>query len=403
MAAASPIQVISQYSTGLYLTAASRCVRIKFANIDVPKGTRLEIHIFYSYDVTSKLPAWNRITNAVATATVADRTAEFFIWFGPVEKALSDNTAHVLLPRPNPNAGDSSRLPDLAYALRSVEGEWLRDGRVALCAKWLDLVYREARRAFNVPVDAIAPLSEFVATSHVYDRLKAVWDDVLCPVVAKDTFPYDDTELQFTSSIFHHLLRMANPLAEADESMPSLISRRLLCGSTEAEGAPLMRVFHTLLELVGRSKFIRRLHALGLLALAGSSDSIEFALGDAQLPAHVFFFRLPRSEVAEPAIVAELFSVGPNNHLVPYRPSPYVTMSQLERSSGDPLRAFASTIDSAHKDILRVLTYDSHMLCSSWTKASRLVVSPPKPIFHKNICHLDSAWWASSRPLPSHN
>lgn len=405
--AATNIQVTTPIASGIYLVSAGRRVRIKFSNIDAPGAAKIELCVFYSYDVSSKRPAWKPLSGAVATAKLCGRTAEFFLDINEKE-ITSEHTVPILLPRPNSNAGERSVLPDLAYVIRVVDGDWIHDGRLALSADWNALVYRDAVTLFE-RVSA-SPLGEFVPSSYVFERLKNIWDELLGPVIRASNRVPEESDgvhfqpaLPFTADLFLRLLRIAHVEIDAPTCLPSLIPRRMLCGSSAYEGAPIMRVFYTLMELIGRSRLVRQLYVQNLLLLCASDDTIEFVLGGAVLPPCVFVLRLPRSVVHEPAIVADMYSVDQNNHLVPVRPSPYISMSQLERAEGDPMVAFTKHLDSTNAPTVKSLSWD-RMLRYTWTRPGHVVMTPPTPFIHSECApYLDDMWWSSSRHMRAHN
>jgi hypothetical protein len=123
----------------------------------------------------------------------------------------------------------------------------------------------------------------------------------------------------------------------------------------------------------------------------------------------VFFFRVPRSYLDEPALVLELFLIerSPNGIvLIPQRPTPYITVSQLEKSLGNPFVAFKN-LESVHSallsemDIQNLLQPPEFCFKAFSPKGDHLILPSRIDFSKRTISDLpgsDVKWWSSTSP-----
>lgn len=407
----------------------------------------VELFFQYSYDTASEYPMWKELKGAQAKATVRNGVAEFFLLFGPAPPSglPGSHFSNILLPRPDPAlaaaATASALLPLLSYQVmaagspgREMESaEWLLDGRLWLRPTWGEVVFYEAVDMYNTM--ATGAMRDFLPSSVVFAKLRELWSHLFAFISkrqqhrmkgkhdAADSARADDPTIErpllFTEELFFRIIRVAHPDAGIPANIPSLIQRRVFSGASPTEGGSIMRVFHTLVDLFGRSRLVRRLYQSGKIILASSSDTIDFdqkSFAPAASPV-VFFFRVPRSIVHEPALVLELFQVGPDGQHTPLRPTPYITSSQLEKAGGEPLVAFTKLDSSVHIEHLRRLSWDD-MLESRWDAGAQghgttIHLSAPRKYAaypqsgdggisfdcRPAVNHLEPGWWESQAIL----
>lgn len=396
----------------------------------------------YCYDPQSLHPDWKELKGATAETEVGDRgTAEFQLVFGPSSPSDSPhkpkNLCSMVLTRPDPatvaacSGGDAASaspnspiLPTLSYILQVASegglGAFKTNGRLALKALWGDTVFSEAIDVFNA--HAGGPAEEFLDTRAIGKILEGAWDTLFMYLRhgehvrerrrGKRSEDDDDGDRCTDDEVLIEVPRLTPEIIERiiliateSESAPAMISRRAFCGKSPTEGISIWRVFQNVLELVGRSFFIRQLYNARQLYLLGAQETVEIHTDKlAELgQGLVYFFRVPRSIVNEPALVIELFEVEHSHSstiLKPVRPTPYITASQLERAKGNPFIAFAN-LESVHSEKLKALhprgllqppnirlkprTEDGHTTSS--------FVIPPNA---KEIPRSDPRWWSAA-------
>ena len=124
----------------------------------------------------------------------------------------------------------------------------------------------------------------------------------------------------FSDDLFLCLIRIAHRTYDVPTSIPEFLSHRLICGEQEQKSCSLMRVYHDLINLLGRFKIVRRLYQGGNFAVLSSNDKLQFALSRQPKSGYVFFFRMARSETSETSLVIECYTVDANLLLFVLRP-----------------------------------------------------------------------------------
>jgi hypothetical protein len=204
----------------------------------------------------------------------------------------------------------------------------------------------------------------------------------------------------FSDELFLRLIRTAHRTYDVPTSIPEFLSRGLICGEQEQQLCSLMRVYHDLINLLGPFKIVRRLYQGGNFVVLSCGDKLQFALSRQPKSGYVFYFRMARSDTSETSLVIEFYTVDANLKVTLVRPTPYVTLTQLDAALGDPLVAF-SRIPSTHHDILAALTWDD-MLCGKQIGENVLEFTQIEDISHVGVeCapHIDLNWWESASIL----
>lgn len=394
--------ISKRFNHNQYISLSTRCNRFK-VRVGASEGTAVHVKFFYSYDVENEHPHWKELANGDAVSTVNDGVAEFFILYGPPppDTVLPRNMANIAFPRADPSL-KVPIVPHVSYTIRMGDRTWIDSGRIKPRATWGEVIFDEGvelAKQLTIPGSA-----GFVDTRRLFDTLDRTWMQLFEHIDVFDA--KDEVKLTavpaFNEQVLLRMMRVAFPDTDPPRVLPDLTSWGLLCGKSATEGGSIMRVFHTLADLVGRSKLVRRMYAGGKIALAGSPDTIEFKLDEANKLSHVFFFRLARSVVHEPALVLQLYEKEENGQWKAIIPTPYVTASQLDNSRGDPLRAFRSLRDSAHLPVLSQLTY-ANMLNTSWQSISSLLLTDPTDFAYSEAeNYTELKWWESRFLLDSH-
>lgn len=417
-ASASSITVTSRHQGRLWLNLSSRCARLQFSGIptDVEK---VRLVWMQCYDPTSLHPEWKAVKDSTGEVELKGAsTAEFVLLFGPNPPLPEDETlgvCKITLARPqDPIPAGQPILPTLAFALQTEDHRTLYSSRLKLHAFWNETVFDEAVDIFNKSLKY--PTDEFLDTALVSDILATRWKNLFSYLRHEsksrgkkivDHWCSDDDEdsesaiPRLTKEMIQRIILIGGESADLD--LPPLISKRAFCGKSVTEGISIWRIFQTLIEMVGRSPFLRQLSNHGQLHMLGPQETVAIhtdKLAELGQPL-VYFFRLPRSIVNEPALVIELFQAeddGEKTKLKPIRPTPYITASQLERGNGNPFVAFAH-LESAHAEILKALhprgllqppNIQQKYLTEDAEEASGMSISPNI----KDLSGRDKRWWS---------
>lgn len=387
----------------------------------------------YCYDPDSLHPDWKELRGASGETEVGQgNTADFSLVFGPSTPGDSDHKPkHVcamVLTRPDPGIVAASPpnapiLPTLSYVLQVVEGGaegYRTNGRLALKALWGETVFTEAIEYFNK--FAGGPTEEFLDTRSIGRILEGVWDSLFMYLRqgeharekrrgkrteedGDDACVDDDQPVIEVPKLSPEIIERIILIATESETAPAMISRRAFCGKSPTEGISIWRVFQNVLELVGRSLFIRQLFNARQLYLLGAQETVEIhtdKLAELGQPL-VYFFRVPRSIVNEPALVIELFEVVHSRSstiLKPVRPTPYITASQVERAKGNPFVAFAN-LESVHSEKLKALhprglLQPPNIRLKPRTEDGHNTSSFPIPPNVSTLARSDPRWWSSA-------
>lgn len=391
----SSLQVHMRYKRNHYVTLANRYSRIEFSGL--AQDTVLSFLFFYSYDTANERPMWKELHNACASAVVVDGKAFILILYGPAPPGkLPAHIVHIQLPRPDPGLS-LPPLPHLSYTVCTQTGEFVYNDRIHLCQSWEDVVFDEALLTYQRL--RISQFCDFVSTQALFADLNNSWRRLFASCVKttqrEAVTLYVDNIPEFNVSTLLRLYRIVYPFSDPPTVLPDIVPWHCICGATARQSQSIIRVFSTLADLLGRSSLVRHLYKEQKIALAGPHDIVEFQVGDAQLPPYIFFFRLPRSPVHEPALVIQIYTKNDHGHWTPISPTPFVTASHLEKAGGDPLRAFKKLNDSVHIDILKQLSYDG-MLNVCWKSPISFHLLPPT-IFSVNDTenYCDPTWWES--------
>lgn len=391
-----PISVKQRFDKNMYVSLSTRCHRLMVNGLAEYSDKTITMEMFYSYDTTISYPLWKKLENSTATAYVKNGRAEFFLVFGAIpDQMRTPSTANILLPRPSLVVKEHE-LPAISYILSTTEGELLYNDRIVLHKSWEEAIFQEAAalsQSMTIPT-----IPEFLSTRRVLEYFQESWNQMFSCTKHGKKECEESPKLSFDATALLRIIRAAWPDTDAPVTLPSVIPQGLMRGVAPKEGTSVFRIFHIFAELIGRSSLVERMYLENKIALIGSQDTLVFELSAAELPPYVFFFRLPRSATHEAALVMEIYHKE-GETVVPLRPTPYITVSQLDSAGGDPLRAFAKLDSSAHKDILKELTYDS-MLTVRFSSDNALQVLPPT-LFSinqtDNYCNL--YWWESRYQL----
>lgn len=369
---------MTRHQGRILLNLSSRCAKLRFKGIPLDVR-RVRLVWMYCYDIESAFPDWKELSGSTAEAEVAHNgTAEFSLLFGPPSQTeivkRESNVCSMVLKRPDSHTDSKSTvLPTLAYALQT-DGLYplKKSGRLSLNALWGETVFAEAIDVFNQ--FAGSATEEFLDTRSIGKILESYWDRLFMHLRddehVRQRMPgpkrLECLDDDLVESRHVEIPKMSPEMIERiilvgteTDSIPPLISRRAFCGKSATEGISIWRVFQNVVELVGRSLFIRQLFCRHQLHLLGAQETVEIhtdKLAELGQPL-VYFFRIPRSIVNEPALVIEMFEVrhtDTGTRLKPVRPTPYITATQLERGKGNPFIAF-SKLESAHADKLGAL------------------------------------------------
>lgn len=404
-------EVVTRYPGNMYITLSTRTSRVHIRGLDDYEGVPIELVLYYSYEMDSEAPHWKPLRDASGRAPVRDGQAEFFFLFGPKPPArqLGPETINILLPRAAApvSAEEIPPLPRLSYAVKAGD-RWILDGRIRLWPTWDKMIRDVARPPFTSTLSV--GMREFTLSSRIFSFLKTRWQQMLAPVAFRkgdDGEEIEDRQLldAFGEDLFLELLRLTQTSDVASGSwaskvghigpkeIPELVSRGAFEGTDKFVG--LLAAFEGLLDLVGRSIVVRELFMLGYVGVVSSFDTLEFELPRVKEETVVFFFRLPRSVVGEPALVVELYRLVPDEKPVPLRPTPYMTASQLAKRGGNPLLTATTLSDSVHIDELARLNW-SRMLYPERTATNQIVLrKQPRPFRIPAGDFVDDRWWES--------
>lgn len=368
--------------------------------LDDYEGVPIELVLYYSYEVDSEAPHWKPLKDASGRAPVRDGQAEFFFLFGPKPPArpLGPETINILLPRAAVPVSPEEipPLPMLSYAVKAGD-RWILDGRMRLWPTWDKMIRDVARPPFTSTLSV--GMREFALSSRIFAFLKTRWQQVLAPVAFRkgdDGKEIEDRQLldAFDEDLFLELLRLTQTADVGPKEIPELISRGAFEGTDRFVG--LLAAFEGLLDLLGRSIAVRELFMMGYVGVVSSFDTLQFELPKVMEETAVFFFRLPRSVIREPALVVELYRLVPDEEEpVPLRPTPYMTASQLAKRGGNPLLTAKTLTDSVQIDQLATLNW-SRMLYPERTATDQIVLrKQPRPFRVPAGDFVDDRWWES--------
>lgn len=275
--------------------------------------------------------------------------------------------------------------------------EWLGQFHVQLTSCWFDAVFTHSWSLFAS--NAREELPDFLPFRLVYRLMQARWNSAARQFnlskrctdreargkeIEGDAEEFDDHgDDNFPALTRKHIEEMLRLTLsnfqqwKSKEFPPQLISRHTFCSDGRAsidKMASLWNIFETVIELVGRSHFVRQLFSSGQLYFCTPNDSIELSMAtlallrgsgvhqtDAEAAAPLLhFFRISRSLSSAPGLVLEMIELQDG---VPCKvqPSPYVTIDQIVAAEGHVYQAFAS-LESVHRAKLRALN-PSFRLC----------------------------------------
>ena len=342
----------------LWVKSGSRCTTIRLFDDRFTTKDEVSFQWMQSYDVDSSNPKWTSVAAPSTKATfIVQKDGELTInlLFGHPLKgepaSCRKNFCQILI---RPLDEKRAVLPALAFVIKSEARGLKGDARIILKNCWHELVYLEALECFDRFKSK--ELQEFISAEQVLKCLRFTWERVFQHTVGTpaEVQPLSESTLQ-------RLIFIGSDV-QTLEAVPLLFCRQNFCGQSEKKGISIWRVFQNLIELVGRSHFIRRLVNSNQLPLLGPDELAEIdtrALLSRKQDI-VYFFRIPRTLLEEPALVLEAFSVVRQREGAPCRlealnPKPYITASLLSVAKGNPLIAF-SRLESAHSIALKTLS-----------------------------------------------
>lgn len=456
----------------LHLTRMSRINRFRLQNNFLPPGNRVQLHFFLVVDPDSNPPNIQSLSGAVANATVqAASTVEIDLVFGvPPSPEMQDRSiCCITLPQiAAPAKGEHIsvtlmcvvRLFSSVIADRSPshqDFEWVAQCPVSVTSSWAIAVREHSSALFSANMQEKIP--DFLDISTVCKLMLTRWTSIFGYLQTQDQ-RQEKSRGKFTEAVsdeedgadepeqlltprsccfpelhqrhINDIIRLVHSQTGAistSESPPALISKSFFCGadapsssSLAASGSKfvsLWTVFESLIEMVGRSVFIRQLFVAGQLFFLTPYDSIEFTaaslarLGRSSL---LHLFRLSTS-LTVPAVVLEILKVV-DGTIQKVRPSPYVTVDQIVGARGHVYSAFTH-LESVHHAVLSTLD-PAHRLAHSL----RPVGDPPPgsvgedsrrvrcnvvqgddlinmALKDPNSSLIDGSWWSSSAYQPT--
>ncbi len=399
----------SLYKAGFFLNFASRCNRIRFEDLQLAVGSEITIDWFNCHDAhLGKFASWKEVKSSRGTTTVqTDGSVEFLVCFGSgFETKKKSGVCQLALTRiegADPKAPPI--LPTLSYVLNSgADTNFRREGVIPLYALWGEVVHRDAILNFTEFAHSLS--DSIIDVGRVKHAMQTIWQQVFSYLLrrqekTKSKECTDDGDV--IPPLSEETLTRIILVATNEKELPKAVSLRHFCGLSATEGVSIWRVFYTLVDVIGRSKFLRRLYSSGQLYLLRSEETVEIHTDKFVEIAQqtVYFFRIPRSIVNEPAVVVELFNVRHEDQTIilePIRPTSYITSSQIEKSSGVPYTAFAA-LTSQHHDVLKQLNVKGliqppiNRIHSVTNDGNHCI----KPIDVKApIEGFDDDWWVSS-------
>ncbi|MFY7867979.1 MAG: hypothetical protein ACOVQN_00655 [Exiguobacterium sp.] len=388
--------VLFRHTENIYVSLATRYSRFTITNLDKwADGTLVQLFFYYSYDKNKEHPLWIELKCAHATSKIIDGTAEFILVFGAKPLAEKrENVANLHLRRPVPGLETELQLPILSYVIKIAGKDCALGERINLLSNWNALVYAEACKFYNSCATEL--LKDFLPSVTVYTQLRERWNELLSIQQKTDGV----RSLMFSDELFLRLIRIAHHTFDVPNYIPEFLSRALICGEQEQQLCSLMRLYHDLINLLGRFKIVRQLYKGGNFAVLASNDKLQFSLSRQPKSGYVFYFRMARSETSETSLVIEFYTVDANLKVTPIRPTPYVTLSQLDAASGNPLVAF-SRIPSTHRDILAALTWNDMLYAKQIEDGVFEFKQIEEHQYEKRGCttYIDLNWWESASIL----
>lgn len=389
---ASTPSVVFRYKENLYISLTTRYSRFIVENLnEYEDGTPVTLFFQCSFETDKEHPAWIDLKTARAETQVQCGCAEFFVLFGPkppLETRL--NVANIMLPRPSAGVSATTTLPMLSYIVKIGHGDCLLGGRIHLWRTWDEHIYKVACDFFDAATTPL--LKDFLPLHKVFQELRNTWN-ILFSVLNQE----DCAIPPFDQDLFLHLVRATHNTEAPPTEAPEFMSRALICGREDFTSCSFMRMFHDLVNLIGRFKLVRRLYQAGNFVVVSSHDSLHHKITYRPKSGHVFFFRMTRTKVHETALVIELYRVDEDLKLTASAPVPYVTTKQLEAAGGDPLVAF-SHLNSVYADIMKTLTWKD-MLCARRVDVQNIEFSQIDDISHvesDGASQIDTNWWESA-------
>lgn len=337
--------------------------RIQFEVLSLPldAGKMVSVTFQQCYDVKAPTPVWTRIPhNRCEVEVTENRCIAFQVTLGEGMWASGgppSRTCHLKLQhRPGEKLADAmqrpvdEQLPTIRCTLTCECYAFSK--RIRIHPVWSTIVYADAIRVF----DELARLnhSEMVPRMLVVNAMRAEFKRLFSYLARSEktlaSMPVLDDET--IDRLF--LLNDRSPTLERFSKAP--ISKQMFCGDSDQSILGIWRSFQMLVEMIGRSKFVRKLYASKQLRMYTPTEQLRIEPDSNHLKHEFgFFFRLPRSSVPSPAIVIELFRfVGDckKHKIQQILPQAYITSRQLEFSGGNPLTAFAN-LQSAHAAIFK--------------------------------------------------
>ena len=379
----SAIELITRYNGRFFLNPSSMCARLHFSGIPLPKGSKVSISWQLCFDSHLLHPNWRKLRGAKAQQTVSDDgSLNFCAIFGPTEGIpLEKGVSRITLQRPTDPETELAKtqflstygvaeipslqiLPVLHFILKEEGGSqtpFVYMDRISLYSFWGCVLFTDAINMFN----RHAGTKDFIETRLVFTILRNEWDRLFAHIqfASRKTDSHhldDDDALESPILSDEYITRIILGDREGTK-LPAMISREVFCGKTFCKGVGIWRVFQNIVDLVGRSLFIRQLFCSGQLYILRQLEAIQI---DTTLLAEfegrvVYYFRIPRSILNEPCLVITMYTVVRNDagfyDLIPITPTPYITATQIEAAKGDPFIAFAN-LQSAHSEILKNLS-----------------------------------------------
>jgi len=388
--------VLFRHTENIYVSLATRYSRFIITNLNTwDDGTPVQLFFYYSYDKNKEHPLWIELKCARATSKIVDGAAEFILVFGVKPLAEKrENVANLHLRRPTSGLETEIQLPVLSCVIKIAGKDCALGERINLWSNWNALVHAEACKFYNSCATEV--LNDFLPSVTVYMQLRDRWNELLSIQQKMD----GGSSLMFSDELFLRLIRTAHHTSDVPTSIPEFLSHALICGEQKQNLCSLMRVYHDLINLLGRFKIVRRLYQRGNFAVLSSGDKLQFAIPRQPKSGYVFFFRMARSETLETSLVIEFYTVDANFKVTPVRPTPYVTLTQLDAALGDPLVAF-SRIPSTHHDILAALTWDDMLYARQIGDGVFEFTQIEELPYGKCGCttHIDLNWWESTSIL----
>ena len=253
-------------------------------------------------------------------------------------------------------------------------------------ASWKDIIFWEGMSAYRSAV--ICPSFNLLTRRMLNRLLIDEWQRV---------FAYTNPAPTLNDETIERVVRLSLGTA----TPPDIFSKTNICGNYN-DSTSIWSVFQTLIELVGRSRFLRKLHNSQQLHLMQKDEVVKITLPSTFTEEYVHYFFVSRRLYKDRAALGvRVLVVNKEDKSVERIQRCFrIAVDDLEHARGNPYTAFAH-LNNYHTDVLKVLT-PRGLLQPSLMKKKPLLDGAEQPRTIKvpdspnDVPGYDCTWWTTS-------